>query len=59
MKSIIQISILITGIIVAIICIKTTTSIKTINYQKEHLSHNNKASDSFIIKTLPHYDFKK
>ncbi len=57
MKAIIKISILITGIIVAIICVKTTVSLKSIDGQKEHLSHYMESPDAFVAKSLPHYAF--
>lgn len=59
MKTIIQISILIAGIAVAIICIKTTIANGKFSIQKEHFSHINMATDTINIKTLPHYNFKK
>lgn len=58
MKALFQISILITGIIVAVICVRTTFSNQKLNYQKVHLSHISKTSDTFNLKNLPHYKFK-
>lgn len=58
MKSIVKISILFAGILVAILCVSTTLSLKTIDYQKEQLGHIIEDPDPFISKTLPHKVFK-
>jgi hypothetical protein len=58
MKKLLQISILIVGIIVAILCVKSTLSNTTHNYQKDYLGHSNKVSDNFNINILT-YNIKK
>lgn len=57
MKSKFQISILILGILIAILCVVTTNSKRIYSNQKWYLSHNIKPEVAFTFKNLTSLKF--